>query len=81
MSRFGLFFESKGGLETFRGALVMPLMNRGYRTGTIRFGLLTGCKGHVPGTAAHSALIYSIYIYILHLILYQYDIAAKTLHV
>ena len=37
-----------GGAETFRGALVMPLMNRGYRTGTIRFGLLTGCKA-VPG--------------------------------
>lgn len=34
----------QGGLETFRGALVMPLMNRGYRTGTICFGLLTACK-------------------------------------
>ncbi|CAJ1434820.1 unnamed protein product [Effrenium voratum] len=34
----------RGGLETFRGALVMPLMNRGYRTGTICFGLLTACK-------------------------------------
>jgi len=44
----------RGGLETFRGALVMPLMNRGYRTGTIRFGLLTGCKGHVPGSMGSS---------------------------
>lgn len=41
-----------GGLETFRGALVMPLMNRGYRTGTIRFALLTGLKtGGATGSA------------------------------
>eukprot|EP00435_Cladocopium_sp_Y103_P034163 s26_g8.t1 len=43
----------RGGAETFRGALVMPLMNRGYRTGTIRFGLLTGCKA-VPGSSSGS---------------------------
>lgn len=43
----------RGGAETFRGALVMPLMNRGYRTGTIRFGLLTGCKA-VPGSTSGS---------------------------
>eukprot|EP00913_Durusdinium_trenchii_P000888 g826.t1 len=42
----------RGGLETFRGALVMPLMNRGYRTGTIRFALLTGLKtGGATGSA------------------------------
>lgn len=34
----------RGGWQTFRGALVMPLMARGYTIGTIKFGLLTATK-------------------------------------
>jgi len=34
----------RGGWSTFRGAAVMPLMARGYKSGTIKFGLLTGEK-------------------------------------
>ncbi|CAE7246589.1 VTE4 [Symbiodinium pilosum] len=48
----GWWALARGGLETFRGALVMPLMNRGYRTGTIRFGLMTGCKTPAGGDTA-----------------------------
>eukprot|EP00929_Paragymnodinium_shiwhaense_P079551 TRINITY_DN41459_c0_g1_i2.p1 TRINITY_DN41459_c0_g1~~TRINITY_DN41459_c0_g1_i2.p1 ORF type:complete len:922 (-),score=130.07 TRINITY_DN41459_c0_g1_i2:102-2867(-) len=40
----GWWALARGGWETFRGALVMPLMNQGYRMGTIKFGLFTGCK-------------------------------------
>lgn len=50
----GWWALARGGLETFRGALVMPLMNRGYRTGTVRFGLMTGCKVQGGDIAAAS---------------------------
>ena len=40
-SIIGLF---RSGLRTFRGALVMPLMIRGQRRGTIKFGLVTATK-------------------------------------
>jgi len=46
----------RGGWQTLRGALVMPLMARGYRTGTIKFGLLTGTKADaVQGDAIEEA--------------------------
>jgi len=45
----------RGGLETFRGALVMPLMTRGYETGTIKFGCITGVKPMTPMAASASA--------------------------
>ena len=39
---FGLFFKS--GPKTLRGALVMPLMRKGLKDGTIKFNLLTARK-------------------------------------
>lgn len=53
----GWWALARGGWETFRGALVMPLMNRGYRSGTIKFGLLTACKPAQTsrGDAQHKA--------------------------
>ena len=33
------------GMSTLRGALVMPLMIRGQKTGLVKFGLLTATKG------------------------------------
>ncbi|CAK0793838.1 unnamed protein product [Prorocentrum cordatum] len=51
----GWWAMARGGLETLRGALVMPLMDRGYRTGTIKFGLLTGQKPSLPAGAADAA--------------------------
>ena len=34
----------RSGLSTLRGALVMPLMIRGYRKGVIKFGLIRASK-------------------------------------
>jgi len=42
----------RGGWQTFKGALVMPLMARGYTTGTIKFALMTGTKGSASGGAS-----------------------------
>lgn len=40
----GWWALARGGWSTLQGALVMPLMARGYNTGTIKFGLLTAQK-------------------------------------
>mmetsp|Transcript_47746 Transcript_47746/g.102334 ORF Transcript_47746/g.102334 Transcript_47746/m.102334 type:complete len:830 (-) Transcript_47746:38-2527(-) len=44
-----------GGWQTLKGALVMPLMSRGYNMGTIKFGLLTATKAAEGGEAAASS--------------------------
>jgi tocopherol O-methyltransferase len=41
---FGLLNSLRAGLGTIRGALVMPLMQRGLRRGLIKFNLLTATK-------------------------------------
>jgi len=38
----------RSGASTIRGALVMPLMIRGYKKGTIKFGLVTAVKPSSP---------------------------------
>jgi|TARA_B110001469_G_C9328707_1_gene175478 hypothetical protein len=35
---------TRSGFTTLRGALVMPLMTRGYKRGLIKFGLVTAAK-------------------------------------
>jgi len=35
---------ARSGFTTLRGALVMPLMTRGYKRGLIKFGLVTAVK-------------------------------------
>ena len=35
---------TRSGFTTLRGALVMPLMTRGYKRGLIKFGLITAVK-------------------------------------
>ena len=50
-SILGLF---RSGLTTLRGALVMPLMSRGYKRGLIKFGLITATKPLDGGGATAS---------------------------